>query len=116
MLIRLTRKLANQLDGVDVTDHEAGDILDLPSSEARLLIAEEWAAPHRDQARRDVRQTTIAPVRAVAADAQSQARAIAQARRLHRQMEKHSFEALDHRRADDRIREQLHDAQVKPIR
>jgi hypothetical protein len=47
MKIRLTRKLANWLDGVDVTNHAVGDVLDLPVEEARLLIAEQWAVLER---------------------------------------------------------------------
>ena len=45
MHIRLTRKLANHLDGVDVTDVNEGDVIDLPRLEAQLLIAERWAEP-----------------------------------------------------------------------
>jgi hypothetical protein len=31
------------MDGVDVSPHRVGDILDLPAEQARLLVAEEWA-------------------------------------------------------------------------
>jgi hypothetical protein len=41
--VRLTKKLANQIDGVDVSPHQVGDVLDLPPEQARLLLAEEWA-------------------------------------------------------------------------
>ena len=41
--VRLTKKLANRMDGVDVSPHRVGDILDLPAAQARLLVAEEWA-------------------------------------------------------------------------
>ena len=43
MELRLTRKLAEVIDGVDLTGRTVGDILKLPASEARLLIAEGWA-------------------------------------------------------------------------
>jgi hypothetical protein len=43
MGLRLTRKLAEVIDGVDLTGRAVGDILTLPASEARLLIAEGWA-------------------------------------------------------------------------
>ena len=43
MGLRLTRKLAEVIDGVDLTGRSVGDILKLPASEARLLIAEGWA-------------------------------------------------------------------------
>jgi hypothetical protein len=47
MKVRLTRKLANRLDGVDVSNNVVGDVLDLPAEEARLLVAEKWAMPER---------------------------------------------------------------------
>ena len=43
--VRLTRKLADCLDGVDLTGRHVGDMMNLPSREARLLIAEHWATP-----------------------------------------------------------------------
>ena len=43
MDLRLTRKLAEVIDGVDLTGRAVGDIVKLPASEARLLIAEGWA-------------------------------------------------------------------------
>jgi hypothetical protein len=39
----LTRKLAEILDGVDLTRYSVGEVLDLPVSQARLLLAEGWA-------------------------------------------------------------------------
>jgi len=43
MRVRLTRKLAEVIDGIDLRDHAVGDILELSEPEARLLLAEEWA-------------------------------------------------------------------------
>ena len=43
MQVRLTHKLANQLDGVDVTQAREGDVIELPDADAALLIAEGWA-------------------------------------------------------------------------
>ena len=47
MRIRLTRKLADRLDGIDVKDHHVGDVFDLPGTQARVLVAEKWAIPER---------------------------------------------------------------------
>ena len=47
MKVRLSRVLADYLDGIDVRNRRAGDVLDLPDAEARLLIAEQWAIPER---------------------------------------------------------------------
>jgi hypothetical protein len=43
MRVRLTRKFAECIDGVDLQGHTVGDVLELPASDARLLVAEEWA-------------------------------------------------------------------------
>lgn len=44
MRIRLTRKYADLIDGVDLSKCKVGDVVDLPDREAELLIAEGWAA------------------------------------------------------------------------
>jgi hypothetical protein len=43
----LTRKLAEKIDGVNLKSHHVGDVLELPTRDARLLLAEEWARPDR---------------------------------------------------------------------
>ena len=43
MLVRLTRKLANRIDGVDISRYRVGDVIQLPFRAASLLIAEGWA-------------------------------------------------------------------------
>jgi hypothetical protein len=45
MRVRLTRKLATCLDGVDLSDHRCGDVFEMTRHEAKLLIAEGWAVP-----------------------------------------------------------------------
>ena len=43
MAVRLTRKLADVVDGIDLSACEVGQVLYLPWPEARLLMAEGWA-------------------------------------------------------------------------
>jgi hypothetical protein len=43
MKVRLTRKLAECIDGVDLAGCRVGDVLDLSVTDARLLLAEKWA-------------------------------------------------------------------------
>ena len=43
--VRLTRKYAEKIDGVDLSRNQVGDLLDLSARDARMLIAEGWAAP-----------------------------------------------------------------------
>jgi hypothetical protein len=47
MKVRLTRKLAPLVDGIDLSNYEVGDVFDLPAEQARLVIAEDWAIPER---------------------------------------------------------------------
>jgi hypothetical protein len=41
MKVRLTRKHADRIDGVDLTGCQVGDVVDLAPPEATLLVAEE---------------------------------------------------------------------------
>jgi hypothetical protein len=45
--LRLTRKLAEEIDGINLANHEVGDQMDLPERKAELLIAEGWAIRER---------------------------------------------------------------------
>jgi hypothetical protein len=47
MRVRLIKKFANRIDGIDLSVHELGDVLDLERFEAQLLIAEGWATVER---------------------------------------------------------------------
>ena len=43
MRVRLLRKLAERIDGVDLSRHAVGDTFSVSAEDARLLIAEGWA-------------------------------------------------------------------------
>ena len=69
MKVRLTKKLAERIDGVDLSEYHVGEVLELSPRESRVLIAEEWATERerrRVQAelvgseRRRTQSTTIA--------------------------------------------------------
>jgi hypothetical protein len=68
MKIRLTRKLADYLDGIDVSQLREGDVVALPRREAELLIAEKWAAPLGRSSANERRAISTRPDRAVAAE------------------------------------------------
>ena len=98
MLIRLTRKLADCLDGIDVSRYSVGDELDLPRREAELLIAETWAvlaggATHRPHA--------CTPTEV-------------ELRCIREQLE-HWSERQSRRRAEDLIRDALHDSRAVTV-
>jgi hypothetical protein len=58
--VRLTRKLAEEIDGVDLSGREVGDVFPLPEPEARLLVAEQWAVPADN---RDARESSSSDFR-----------------------------------------------------
>jgi hypothetical protein len=41
--VRITRKFAEFIDGVDLSARRVGDVIEVPSRDARLLVAENWA-------------------------------------------------------------------------
>jgi hypothetical protein len=43
MLVRLTQKLAERINGIDLSGRAVGDVVDLPDREALVLVAEGWA-------------------------------------------------------------------------
>jgi hypothetical protein len=47
MRVRLTRKLADEIDGIDLSRDHVGDTIDLSTRAARTLIAEGWAQRER---------------------------------------------------------------------
>jgi hypothetical protein len=49
MKVRLTKKFAEMLDGIDLSARHVGEVFDLPASEARLIVAEQWAQLVDDQ-------------------------------------------------------------------
>src|SRR5262245_65590624 len=114
MRIQLVRKLADHLDGIDVTAYREGDVFELSVREAELLIAEGWAVPIVDGVY-EVRGESAPPELAMAADRGGERRTLEQLRRLRAQMETRLYHEEQRRRAEDRIREELHDARAKAI-
>jgi hypothetical protein len=47
MKVRLTKKLAERLDGIDVSDRREGDVFDTSAHDAAMLVEERWAIPER---------------------------------------------------------------------
>ena len=45
--VRLTKRLAQKIDGVDLSANAVGDVLELKAKDASLLVAEGWAIPER---------------------------------------------------------------------
>ena len=47
MRVLLTRKLADVIDGIDLSSRKIGDVFDVSGTEGRLLLAERWAIQDR---------------------------------------------------------------------
>jgi hypothetical protein len=115
MWIRLTRKLADFLDGVDVSHRHAGDVFELPTCDAHLLIAEGWAEryiPVRQPGHFEHRQSDTKD--SFATDA-SPADARERLRRLREQPNRRHLVDVESRRLEDRIREELRDERAITI-
>ena len=120
--VRLIRKIAQHVDGVDVSGYSVGEIFDLTAAEAALLVAEGWAivdpistegaAPAGDG-------ETAEPPAAPAADGTELTLACTLLRlrelRAEIQHRRRSTE-YEHRRAEDVIREELRDSRARTIR
>jgi hypothetical protein len=51
--VRLTRKYAEMIDDIDLSERNVGDRLPLPPRDAHVLVAEGWAEPARARERRE---------------------------------------------------------------
>ena len=58
MYVRLTRKLADSLDGIDVSRVMVGDVIELADAEAAMLISEGWAERTADEAAKNLPRTS----------------------------------------------------------
>jgi len=63
-VVRLIRKLADEIDGVDLQHRQVGDMLYLPGHAARLLIAEGWAQPLEDDEGMAATERLLGPTKA----------------------------------------------------
>ena len=123
MQVRLTRKLARCIDGVDLTGRQVGDILDLPVHDAHLLIAEDWAEFHIAEVTRPnllprlpETVTFATGRRAMVGDLSSRVRRSLERLRQARVGPGHGQAVqLDRRRAEDMYREELRDSRARTV-
>lgn len=47
MRVRLLRKLAQEINGIDLSSIDVGEVVDLAERQSRMLIAEGWAIAER---------------------------------------------------------------------
>jgi hypothetical protein len=125
MQVRLTRKLADVIDGVDLSRHEVGDVFDVPAVEAQLLIAEGWADIHIAEVYKgEFGGSTLFRSRELgdrsrpgdSADPSGTARTLDRIWQVRRELEQRRFARNERRRAEDRFREELRDARARVVR
>jgi hypothetical protein len=117
MRIRLIRKLADRLDGIDVSGCCEGDELDLHPDQAELLVAEGWAvapAARLDLGRRSI-STPHACASAADARRERRVRTLQQLRRFEQQIVGSSFGPQERRRAEDVLIEELRDSRARTV-
>jgi len=119
MRVRLIRKLANILDGIDVSAYAEGEVLNLRRAQAYLLIAEQWAAPLTRASKNEVRCLSAAQPRPLAAARVRRARETSAVERLgaiRAQIASSQFDPHENRRAEDSIRDELHDSRASKVK
>jgi hypothetical protein len=112
MWVRLTRKLADFLDGVDVSDRRVGDVFELPTVEAHLLILESWAQPHISSNK----SRELQPDGSDAVRMRQTHALLKQLDEVREQMDRRRFAEQARRRVEDRIREELRDSRAVVVR
>jgi hypothetical protein len=115
MRVRLIRKLAERLDGVDISHYVVGDVLEVAPREARLLIAEEWAERAARGRTHTVRPRLTSLDLGGTADA-GRRNPTGQLQRVSEQIERRWFEPHQGRRVEDRLLQELHDSRAHTVR
>jgi hypothetical protein len=110
MRVRLTRKFAEAVDGIDLSRRRVGDLFDLSQHDGEMLVAEGWATSA------DSHSYVTSGDRICADPLTQRARTLGHLRHVQEQMEQRGFEQQEHRRAEDRIREALQDSRAKTLR
>ena len=54
--VRLVRKYARAINGIDLSTHNVGDVMDLTAEQGRLLVAEGWAVNVEEPRSRSIRE------------------------------------------------------------
>jgi len=113
MQIRLTRKLCDWLDGVNLHEHRVGDVFDVPRQDGELLIAEKWAvaAPGRPFRK----MSTVAGAIPSRIDDRCAVLTMQQLWPLGNPAPYRTFGEQAKRRAEDRYRNELQDSRAKTV-
>ncbi len=103
--VRLVRKLADVLDGVDLSRYVVGNEIEVHPLDAALLIAEGWAVAEPGEP-----DAAVAPLPSSAREP-----LVDRVRALREQIERDRRTEHERRRAEDRIREELRDQRARTV-
>jgi hypothetical protein len=121
MWVRLTRRLADCIDGVNLSAHRVGDVFEVTRHEAELLVAEAWAvfvapAGRQSGAWPPARVHSVKGGRkSVKRGRRQPGRLAEQLRTITKQIFHRTFDQPYRRRAEDRIRDDWHDAHATVV-
>ena len=114
MWVRLTKRLADCIDGVNLSVHQVGDVFEVTRHEAELLVAEAWAVLST-QAERPFRARRPARTNRANVDRRQLGPVAERLRTITTHINHQIFQHQDGRRAEDRIRDEWHDAHARVI-
>lgn len=114
MWVRLTRRLADCIDGVNLSAHQVGDVFEVTRQEAELLVAEAWAVFAASK-EGPFRPRPPDPVNRANVDRRQLGPLVERLRTLTKHITHRTFQHQDRRRAEDRIRDEWHDAHARVI-
>ena len=114
MWIRLTRRLAGCIDGVNVSAHQVGDVFEVTRREGDLVVAEAWAVVVTQRAR-PFRSRPAATTSRPTDEHRPRPSVVEQLRHMRQRIQQGLFEPHDHRRAEDRIRDEWHDEHARVL-
>jgi hypothetical protein len=114
MWIRLTRRLARCIDGVNLSAHQVGDVFEVTRREGELLVAEAWAAIVAPPARAFRSRPATTSSRPTG-EHRPRPSVAEQLRHMRQRIQRGLLEPHDYRRAEDRIRDEWHDEHARVI-
>ena len=114
MWVRLTKRLADCIDGVNLSAHQVGDVFEVTRHEAELLVAEAWAVLAAPTARQ-FRSRSPAQFNRANVDRRQLGPIAERLRTITQHINDRPFQHQDRRRAEDRIRDEWHDAHARII-
>ena len=119
MQVRLLRKFAQFIDGVDLTHHAVGEVFEMQAPQANLLIAEGWAEVYAGDrvagSSRLLAGSRVIPKAEIADHPTRAVWTLDRIQQVQRRLAKRRLSQPEGRRVEDRIREELRDSRARTV-